>query len=129
MYEVSAKFCISAAHLLRNYEGKCSNLHGHNWDVTVSLNGERLDGRGMLVDFGVLKGFFAHIKNEFDHRFFNETPYFSDKNPTAENISKYIFDKISELLLQAGITNAKVARVSVFETQNCEAVYYRSPEL
>lgn len=125
MYEVSAKFSISSAHYLNNYEGKCKRLHGHNWKVTVYLKGEELDPLGMLVDFTVLKGFFKTIEAQLDHNCLNEIEFFKQKNPTAENISEFIYTSMEELLGQSGIDNARVDRVSVYETENCEAVFYR----
>lgn len=125
MYEISAKFSISSAHFLSNYEGKCRSLHGHNWKVTVYLSGDELDGLGMLVDFNVLKKYFKIIEGELDHRSLNELEYFSMKNPTAENISEYIFNRMAALLEAGNIDNAAVSKVSVYETENCEAVYYK----
>ena len=45
----------AAGHALRNYRGKCENVHGHNYKVQVTLRGETLDHAGMLVDFVELK--------------------------------------------------------------------------
>lgn len=125
MYEISAKFSISSAHFLTNYEGKCRNLHGHNWKVTVYLRGAELDNLGMLVDFTVLKKYFKIIESELDHRSLNDVEYFASVNPTAERISEFIFNRMAELLAADGVDNAEVSRVSVYETENCEAVYYK----
>ncbi len=125
MYEISAKFSISSAHYLNRYEGKCKNLHGHNWKITVYVQGEKLDDSGMLIDFNVLKKHFKIIESELDHVNLNELSFFNQKNPTAENISEFIFNRITELLKKAGEMNAKVSKVSVYETENCEAVYYK----
>ena len=55
MFELSVKGRFSAAHRLRDYEGACAAIHGHNWDVEVFIRGEALDERGMLVDFRELR--------------------------------------------------------------------------
>lgn len=125
MYEISAKFSISSAHFLSNYEGKCRRLHGHNWKITVYIKGAELDNLGMLVDFNVLKKYFKVIEGELDHCSLNEHEYFTQKNPTAENISEFIFNRMAALLEADKIDNAEVSKVSVYETENCEAVYYK----
>lgn len=88
MYYVSKKIEVAGAHHLQlNYESKCSNLHGHNWQIEVFCKAEKLNENGMVVDF-------AHISNEvkkLDHKNLNEILSF---NPTAENIAKYLCDRI-----------------------------------
>ncbi len=51
MFEVSVEQSFAAGHALRNYHGKCENVHGHNYKVRVTVAGERLDETGLLVDF------------------------------------------------------------------------------
>ena len=51
MYEVRVRTSFSAAHNLRNYRGKCENLHGHNWKVEAVFAYSKLDKGGMAVDF------------------------------------------------------------------------------
>ena len=123
MYEISAKFSISSAHFLRGYEGKCKNLHGHNWKITVRLSGEKLKSNGMLVDFGELKKLMKNVEEELDHKCLNDVEIFKTKNPTAENIAEYIYSRMSRLLVESGNGHAAVESVSIFETENCEAVY------
>ncbi len=123
MYEISAKFSISSAHFLREYEGKCKELHGHNWKITVRVSGEKLKDNGMLVDFGDLKKLMKSVEEELDHKCLNDVEIFKAKNPTAENIAEYIYLRMSRLLVESGNGHAAVSCVSVFETENCEAVY------
>ncbi len=125
MYEISAKFSISSAHFLRNYEGKCKNLHGHNWNITVYVRGCELGPSGMLIDFNALKKYFKIIESELDHACLNDVDYFKQRNPTAENISEYVYNRMSDLFKDDKIGNAQISKVSVYETQNCEAAYYR----
>ena len=81
---------IAGAHRLSlDYESKCSNIHGHNWIVTVYCQSETLDENGMVIDFMHIK---RDIHDRLDHRFINEV--LMDLNPTAENIAKWIAEQI-----------------------------------
>jgi 6-pyruvoyltetrahydropterin/6-carboxytetrahydropterin synthase len=119
MYRVSVKKDFAAAHNLRGYAGNCESLHGHNFSVEAVLSGESLDGCGMLVDFKVLKRELAAILDELDHKYLNEMSPFDKINPTSENLSKYIFDRLKELF------GEKTECVRVFETQSAVAEYTR----
>ena len=55
MYEVRVEADFAAAHFLKDYHGKCENLHGHNYKVYAHVRGDRLDEGGMLLDFTELK--------------------------------------------------------------------------
>ena len=55
MFEVRVQADFSAAHFLRDYNGKCENLHGHNYKVFAHAKGEKLNEGGMLLDFSKLK--------------------------------------------------------------------------
>ena len=50
MHEVQAEFTFPAAHQLPRYNGKCKNLHGHNYKLSVTLRGEPDPHSGMFVD-------------------------------------------------------------------------------
>jgi 6-pyruvoyl-tetrahydropterin synthase len=51
MFEVTVEQTFAAGHALRNYHGKCEDVHGHNYRVRVTVEGEQLDSTGLLVDF------------------------------------------------------------------------------
>ena len=55
MFEVSVEYTFAAGHSLRNYRGKCENVHGHNYRVRITVEGEQLNSIGLLVDFVELK--------------------------------------------------------------------------
>ena len=89
MYYVKKRFEISAAHRLNlRYESKCSNVHGHNWIITVECKAIELNKDGMVTDFSHIKEL---VKNKLDHAFINDV---IEKNPTAENIAKWIVDTV-----------------------------------
>ena len=88
MFEVSVDDSFAAAHNLRNYKGKCENLHGHNYKVRVVLTGPRLDDTGLLYDFVHLKQVMRAVLGALDHKYLNETKPFDELNPSAENIAR-----------------------------------------
>ena len=56
MYYVSKRMEVAGSHHLDlPYESKCSNLHGHNWIITVHCKSEKLTDYGMIVDFALVK--------------------------------------------------------------------------
>ncbi|MCD6220945.1 6-carboxytetrahydropterin synthase QueD, partial [bacterium] len=98
MYEIKIIDEFSAAHRLKNYKGKCENLHGHNWKVEVVISGEFLDKTGLLLDFGILKEKLNFVLKKLDHKNLNRISFFYRTNPTSENIAYYIFIKMKTLL-------------------------------
>lgn len=89
MYRISKRMEIAGAHRLSlDYESKCSNIHGHNWIVTVYCQSETLNKNGMVIDFTHIK---RDIHDKLDHKFLNDIV---DFNPTAENIAKWIAEQI-----------------------------------
>lgn len=89
MYYVSKKIEVAGAHQLKlNYESKCSNLHGHNWWITVYCKSKELDENGMVIDFKHIKNL---VSDKLDHQYLNNL---FDFNPTAENIAKWICDNV-----------------------------------
>jgi 6-pyruvoyltetrahydropterin/6-carboxytetrahydropterin synthase len=121
MFEVSVEQTFAAGHALRNYKGKCENVHGHNYRVRVTIAGDRLDAAGLLVDFGDVKRLMGGAIEYLDHRFINDLPPFDEINPSAENIAKYFYDRVS-----AGLKNdvpVRISEVRVWETDTSSAVY------
>ena len=131
MFRVSQQIDFCYGHRLLNYDGKCKYLHGHNGRVVISLEGERLDERGMLVDFTDIKrSLRGWIDAELDHRMIlnqadpllpvfrqlNEPVHVISANPTAENIARLIFDYAK----QQGFP---VVEVVMWETRNSSAAY------
>ena len=89
MWYLEKDVTISAGHHLKNYDGACSNRHGHNWHITVYCKGAELDNIGMLIDFKKIK----EAVNFFDHQYLNDL-FPEEENPTAEILAKRICDAI-----------------------------------
>src|SRR5271163_1986116 len=113
MFEVSVDQTFAAGHALRNYKGKCENVHGHNFRVQVVIEGERLDETGLLVDFLDVKDAMRNIIGRLDHVFLNDIPPFDVKNPSAENIAEYFHQEMTQGLSSAPV-RVRVREVKVW---------------
>ena len=120
MYELKIISQFSAAHQLREYEGKCENLHGHNWKVEVSVTGNKLGKNGLLIDFKLIKKATEKVLDELDHEFLNDLDAFKTANPSSENIARHIFTALSRELNTEDI---KVSRVTTWESDSACATY------
>lgn len=137
MYKLKTKANFDSAHFLKDYEGKCSNIHGHRWTVEIEVGAETLESdtqnRGMVVDFSNLKKDLRELADHFDHSLIMETGSLKqatddaliaenlrivkvDFRPTAENFAKYIYDEMTS-------RGYKVIEASVYETPNNVASY------
>jgi len=124
MFEVSAEQTFAAGHALRGYQGKCENVHGHNYRVRVTLAGEELNSIGILVDFVEMKRLMKQIIEYLDHRFINDLPPFDKLNPTAENMARWMYEEFQKGL-ESGLAEvpARVKEVVVWETEKNIATY------
>ena len=131
MFRVSRQIDFCYGHRLLNYDGKCRFLHGHNGRAVITLEGEELDNRGMLLDFSDIKQVVSTwIDDNLDHRMIlhrqdpvvpilqeqAEPMFLIDENPTAENIAKLIYNVATE-------HGFPVAEVNLWETPRCFATY------
>jgi 6-pyruvoyltetrahydropterin/6-carboxytetrahydropterin synthase len=121
MYRLTIKTGFAAAHNLINYQGDCENLHGHNWEVEVTVTARELDQAGLAIDFKVLKRETNALLDELDHKYVNQHHFFQDISPSSENISRYLFHELSKRLND---NNIKVERIGVWESDNACAEYY-----
>ena len=119
MYSVRVESDFSAAHFTR-CQGRCEQLHGHNYRVRLWAKGNTLNNEAMLVDFADLKNALRKVCKTLDHTNLNSSAAFTG-DPTAECIARHIFDEVSRILdpAIAGLLEA----VDVFETPGCMARY------
>lgn len=120
MYELKVTGHFAAAHNLRDFYGKCENLHGHNWKVEVYVTAEELDQADLVMDFGVIKKNLAEVLDTLDHKYLNELEFFKENNPSSENIARYIFEKLAPKISRGP---ARLARVSAWESETARASY------
>ncbi|MBE6349227.1 MAG: 6-carboxytetrahydropterin synthase QueD [Spirochaetaceae bacterium] len=130
MFEVRVEADFAAAHFLKDYNGKCENLHGHNYQVFAHARGKELGEGGMLLDFGKLKQALRKVCKTLDHSNLNDKEIFQ-QNPSAERIALYIFTEIKkelEIMFQqdnfASVDYSQfLYAVDVFETPTSRARY------
>jgi 6-pyruvoyltetrahydropterin/6-carboxytetrahydropterin synthase len=122
MFEVTVEQSFAAGHALRNYKGKCENVHGHNFKVQVRIEGQQLDDSGMLVDFIDVKKVMRGVIERLDHQFLNDVPPFDVKNPSAENIAEYFHTELNSGLAGTPVP-VRISEVRVWETDIQSASY------
>lgn len=137
MYVLQTEQSFDAAHFLKDYKGKCSNIHGHRWRVVVSISSEKLSAeqqtKGMVIDFSDLKKALKNICDYFDHTFIYEKNSLKPETvtalqaenfrlitvpfrPTAENFAHFIYEELKK-------EKYTVCHVEVYETPNNCAIY------
>tara|TARA_R110000868_G_scaffold410505_4_gene698822 strand:- start:64923 stop:65303 length:381 start_codon:yes stop_codon:yes gene_type:complete len=105
---------FNAARALRHYEGKCANIHGHDFRLEAEINTPAPDeDKGLVVDFYDIKQVMTQVADKFDHQFINEVAPFDVINPTDENLAKWLFEHLQELLTDP---NVSVAAVTLWES-------------
>jgi 6-pyruvoyltetrahydropterin/6-carboxytetrahydropterin synthase len=124
MFEVTVEQTFAAGHALREYKGKCENVHGHNYRVQITVEGEELNRIGLLVDFVDLKRAVREVIAILDHQFINDLEPFTILNPSAENLAKYFYEEVSSRIdLAASGVPVRIAQVKIWETDTSIAVY------
>jgi len=137
--KISRRLTFCAGHRVVGHEGKCRNLHGHNYVVYVKARAQQLDSVGRVIDFSVLKEKVGGWINErWDHKFVLwqedevgieavrrgngatvDAVFLLPSNPTAENLATYLLHVVCPSVLYG--TGVEVFRVIVEETENCSA--------
>ncbi len=121
MFEVRVEADFAAAHFLKDYHGKCENLHGHNYKVYAHVRGSSLDAGGMLMDFTEIKKALREVCNSLDHTNLNDREIFK-QNPSAERIAMFIYNSLVEKIPSLALGNKSyICAVDVFETETSRA--------
>ena len=120
MFRLMVESGFAAAHQLKEYEGKCEGLHGHNWRVQVMVKTGRLNSIGLGIDFKILKDMLKEILSQLDHTFLNDLSPFNSRNPSSENLAYFIFE---EFLKRIDKEIIQMDWVRVWESNNAFAQY------
>lgn len=121
MFELRIKLDFPAAHHLEGYPGDCQRVHGHNWGVEVFARSKGLDSIGLAVDFRELKQAVKSLIDRWDHQDLNAHEDFRELNPSAENIAKLTYTRLSE---RVNTANTKIHRVTIWENERSSASYF-----
>lgn len=121
LYSLTVRTSFAAAHRLREYDGNCERLHGHNWQVEVTVESPALDERGIALDFRSIKASMNELLSRFDHRYMNDVPPFDRLNPSSENLARHLFEEMGKAVPPP----ARVSRVAVWESDDARAEYSR----
>lgn len=121
MYELTVKSHFDAAHALLGYPGECRHLHGHTWDVEVTVCGAELDEIDIVYDFKRLKADLGTVLERYDHAYLNEIEPFDTLSPTAENLARVVFEALER---QVG-EEVTVKEVAVWESPIARVTFRR----
>lgn len=124
MFLLNVKASYDSAHFLRNYHGRCENLHGHHYVVEAGLAFDDVGEGGMAFDFTDAKRHLRAIAGELDHQNINDLEPFTTLEPSAENQARWIFQQMQARL---GDMAQNLVYVRVWETPNQWAQYSLKP--
>ena len=114
MYYVTKHIEVSGAHRLElDYPSKCTELHGHNWQITIYCKARELDRNGMVVDFSRIK---SSITDKLDHKVVNDV---IGCNPTAENIARWCTEQIPQCY--KAVVQESEGNIAIYEEDDDDA--------
>jgi 6-pyruvoyltetrahydropterin/6-carboxytetrahydropterin synthase len=123
MLTVSVETRFWASHQLNLPDGSKEPVHSHNFSVTAEVTGQRLSNMGLVMDFHRLKAMLDDIVTEFDNVALDSIDYFRQINSSAENVAKYIYEKLQLRLPK----DVKLEAITVTEEPGCSAKFTGSP--
>ena len=103
---VTKSFYFDYAHHLPDYDGKCSNMHGHRGEIQVTFNKcpKEKQKPGMVIDFYDIKKVIEPIVEQLDHAYLNNLI----ENPTAENMLTWFYDQVQNTELRFCIEKIRI---------------------
>jgi len=119
MFTISVETHFQASHQLTLPDGSKEPLHNHDWVVTASLSSEKLNNMGVVMDFQALKAMVDKTVAGFDNTALESIGYFQRNNPSAENVAKYIYDKLRNELPEG----VKLRSIRIVEEPGCSAKF------
>ncbi len=145
--EITRTLEFDAGHRIPNHSSKCRNIHGHRFKCELTLEGDLIEtcgvsNEGMVLDFADIKSIANNlIDNELDHSFIafekdERVVQFIESEklklvkmpsiPTAENIAKYLFDRLEPLFKDRYENELRLKQIKLYETPNAYVVYQRN---
>ncbi|MFB0552361.1 MAG: 6-pyruvoyl tetrahydropterin synthase family protein [Phycisphaerae bacterium] len=122
MFTISVETSFWASHQMVLLDGSKEPVHHHNWLVSADVSSDKLNSMAVVMDFQELKEMVDDIVSEFDNVALNEISYFRQNNPSAENVAKYIYEKLRAKLPKG----VKLQNIRVVEEPGCTANFSES---
>ena len=119
VFELTIKDEFAAAHRIREYDGSCERLHGHNWQVEARVAAQEVGAQGMVLDFREIRRHLAAVLEGLDHQYLNDLPDFRERNPTTEHIARTIYEGLARRL-PSGVA---LRSVTAWESPRCAVTY------
>lgn len=122
MFTVSVETNFWASHQLALPDGSKEPVHHHNWLVSADVSSDKLNGMAIVMNFQELKAMVDNIVDEFDNpdlSKLNEISYFQQNSPSAENVAKYIYEKLRPKLPKG----VKLQSIRIVEEPGCSAKF------
>lgn len=120
MFEVTVKKSFFASHGLKNYGAAMEPIHDHNWIIEARFSSQMLDESGCAIDFREIDRAFQEILTPFQGKTFNELEQFQEISPSAENIARFIFEKLSAAVKKRP---ARLVSITAWEDEEHGATY------
>ena len=119
MFTVSVETHFRASHQLTLPNGSQEPLHYHNWVVTADVSSDRLNRAAVVINFQKLKAMIDNIVAGFDNAALNRIRCFQRSSPSAENVARYIFEKLEPKLSKS----VRLESIKVIEEPGCSAKF------
>lgn len=109
---IAKEFTFDSAHFLKDYHGKCENMHGHTYKMRVTVEG-KMQKNGLVMDFSELKEIVSRkVVDKWDHKIINETL----EHASVENMCVWAWDQLKPEL-------SGLVEIRIWETANSFAIY------
>ena len=125
MFTVSVETHFRASHQLAMPDGSKEPMHHHYWSVTADVSSEKLNNMGLVIDFHKLRAILDNAIAGLNNTSLDRIEYFMQNNPTAENVAKYVYDKL-HLKLPKGVA---LESIIVIEEPGCSAKYIGNSDI
>ncbi|MFC1781554.1 6-pyruvoyl tetrahydropterin synthase family protein [Planctomycetota bacterium] len=119
MFTISVETRFQASHSLVLPDGSLEPSHNHDWLITAVLSSDKLNNTGIVTNFHEIREMLNKTVAHFEGKSLQQTDYFQKKNPSAENVAKYIYDKIKPQLPHG----VKLQAIKVVEEPGCSAKF------
>ena len=121
LFTICVETHFHASHRLRFPDGSKESAHDHDWQVTAQVSSGRLNPMGIVMNFVKLKAMLDEIVCDFNHTALDTIDCFQQNNPSAENVAKYVYEKL-QAKLPKGV---RLRSIRVVEQPGCSAEYNR----